>query len=188
MRVKSHTTIKYKSWSILYWSNQNRIRWISFDHWKESTQVNESISNERFMYIHQLCWLTSKISSCMWQFFRSRERSSIFSKRIQTKHYVVFWILSKVHFEKETFLNESQLVYKLLQEKRFLCHSTCRLFMTKLRKKTIFHLWKVRYNFHRNRREVSTIETSTISQRCFDHDLQLSKTQNLEIFFKHQVF
>ena len=104
IRTKSHTTNECKSWSIFYWSNQNRIRWISFDHWKENTQFNESISSERFMYTHQLCWLTSKVSSCMWQFFRSRKRLSIFSKRIQTKHYIVLWVLLKVHFEKKNVL------------------------------------------------------------------------------------
>ena len=64
-------------------------------------------------------------------------------------------------------------------------------FLTNSRKKTTFYFSKIRSSFHRNRRKVSTIETSSISFRCLDHCISFFEIQVLRRsqrqLFKHQI-
>ena len=129
------------------------------------------------MYSHQLSRLTSKISSLLWQFFWNREYTNIFSRRTRATLHEFCRILSFFLSKEKAFSNERRFFNWLFEEKRHLRHSTRRLFLTNSRRKTILYLLKIRSNLHRNRRKVSTIETSSISFRCLDHRISLFEIQ-----------
>ena len=129
------------------------------------------------MYFYQLFRLTSKISSLLWQFFWNREYTNIFSRRTRATLHEFCRILSFFLSKEKAFSNKRRFLNWLLEEKRHLRHSIRRLFLTNSRKKTILYFSRIRSNFHRNRRKVSIIETSSISFRCLDHRISLFETQ-----------